>query len=1166
MTARGNVGMRPLRLAFAIAAASAGLTGCQDRAPDPAELVTIRSVGLAHLEENRLEEAAAEFGRLVEMAPGDPAGFANLGLAYLRMGRLAEAEAEVRRALAIDPEEPDVRLILAGVLVAAERAGQARTELERALSADQRHARTLYALARLDADSTATEPRARRATTLGVLAGLQPGNVAVRVEHVEALLAAGDADSAAAGLEALRQIVPAFPVEGEDLFDAALRSARDGDAAGALAEVLPFHNVMRTTPTYQRGLGELRGPGGVLAGFPVVTFSEMIAAGERDAGTVLAGMRFTDVTGTAGIPPGGSAAGGSALAVVDFDGDGDQDVFAGDRLLRNDGGTFADVTGTAGLTGPPAAAALFGDLDNDGSLDLYLARPSGGRYFRNRGDGSYADATASLGVALPAGAPLFLDYDHDGDLDLSLAAPDAGSMLRNNLDGTLADVTELAGGGLGAAPGGSAAFGDFDDDDDLDFVVADPGGPLRLYDNERAGRLRERAVERGLTGEGHGVVSVGDYNNDGRLDLLTGSRGGPGITLWLNQDGGRFEADQRPETLLAGSASLVVYDAIFVDFDNDGWLDIAVAGESRSGDEGIKLYRNAAAGRFDDVSHMVPPLPPLRRIAAADFGGDGDLDLFALTADGSGRLLRNDGANANRYLKMRLVGLSTGSGKNNHFGLGAKIEVRAGALYRTLVVSEPEMHVGLGHRPQADVVRVRWPNGVPQNILYRGASQSIVEEQILKGSCPTLFAWNGERFEFVTDVMWKSALGMPVGLMARGDAQYAPPGASQEFLRIPGDALRVRDGSYELRITDELWETFYVDEVELIAVDHPDSVDVFVDERFVPPGEDVQLELHQIADRRRPRAATDHLGRDALPALSALDDVYVGGFEPLRYQGVSELHDLVLDLGDFASGRPVRLYLRGWIFPTDASINVALSQSEALATVAPYLQVIGADGGWETVVPGLSFPSGKNKTIVQDLTGLFPTSDRRVRIRTNMNIYWDEVFFSLGAPEAPTRLTALGPAAAELRYRGFSREFRKGGRHGPPWFDYGSVSSERRWRPIAGRFTRYGDVLPLVQESDDLYPIMGPGDELALRFDATGLARLPEGWTRDFLIYTEGWLKDADMNTASGWKVDPLPFHGMTAYPYGPGESYPYAEVAAQWHTRESAPAARAGEENPRQR
>lgn len=1153
---------RTAALALAGVLAGALMTACREPSPDVAELLTIQTVGLAHLEENRLEDAVTEFERLVRMAPREPAGFANLSIAYLRMGRLADAGTAVRRALDLDPDDPDVRLILADVLLASEQADVARAELERGLETDATHGRTLYALASLDADSTSMEAGSRRAATLGELAELHPGNVAARVEHVQSLLVVGLADSASAGLEALRQIVPVFPVEGQDLFDAALAAARDGDATAALADFMPFHNVMRTTPGYQRGLRDLRGTGGVLAGLPIVTFSEMIGGGDRDAETVLAALRFTDVTESAGIPPGGGGAG--TLLVVDNDGDGDLDIYAAGRLLRSRPAGFVDETAGAGLDGPPPTDAAFGDIDNDGHLDLYLVRGGTGAILRNLGDGSFRDMTGPLGPPLPASAPLFVDHDHDGDLDLAFATGAAGAMLRNNLDGTLTDVTALAGLRQPAAPGGSAAFGDFDDDDDIDLVVADPGGRLRLYDNERGGRFAERAGERGVTADGHGIVAVGDYNNDGWLDLLTAPRGGSGVALWLNQGGGRFESDGRPAALLAAASRFVVHDGILLDFDNDGWLDIALAGESPGGEGVVALYRNAAAGRFDDLSHLIPALPPLRRIVAADFGADGDLDLFVSTADGSVRLLRNDGGNANRYLKIRLVGLSTGSGKNNHFGLGAKVEVRAGALYRTVVVDEPEIHIGLGRRPGADVIRVRWPNGVPQNILYSDANQSIVEEQILKGSCPTLFAWNGERFEFVTDILWKSALGMPTGLMARGDALYAPPHASREYLRIPGDALRERDGYYELRVTDELWEIFYIDEIDLIAVDHPDSVDVFVDERFVPPGPDVRLDLHQVAQRRRPRSATDHLGRDAGPALAASDDVYVGDFEPLRYQGVSELHDLVLDLGDFGPGDPVQLYLRGWIFPTDASINVALSQSQALGTVMPHLQVIGTDGTWETAVPALSFPSGKNKTIVQDLTGLFPTSDHRVRIRTNMNIYWDEAFFTVGAAEAPTRLTVLEPAAAELHYRGFSREYRKGGRAGPPWFDYQSVSRDPRWRPLVGRFTRFGDVLALMHEADDRYAIMGPGDELALRFDATDVPALPEGWTRDFLIYSEGWLKDSDLNTAAGWKVDPLPFHGMTAYPYAADESYPHAEVVETWHTRESAPATRLdGESGP---
>ena len=1149
--------VRPWIGAFCCVVGAAVMTSCRDAGPppDPADLLTIRTVGLAFLEENRLEEAATEFRRLIDMTPDEPLGYANLGLTYLRMGRLDEAEAEVRGALALVPEDPDVHLILSEILLAQDRPEEARTELELGLAANADHVKTLYALASLGSDNAEPSAPARRAAALGSLVDLQQGNVAARVEYVNALLATDDPQGAAIQLEVLRQLVPDFPVEGQDLFAVALEAARAGDVARARGPALAFHNVMRTTPAYQQGLIDLRGPGGVLVGFPVVTFSQAVGADVRDVETVLAALRFTDATEIVGIPGGTTLGGTSVLALADIDGDRDDDIYVDGRLLQNDITGFTDITTAAGLPAGEPTAAIFGDYDNDGALDLYVALGGSGLLFRNHGNGTFEDVTDALGVPLPEGTPLFLDFDQDGDLDLTVAGTAAGVMLRNNLDGSFTDVSARAGVTAPAGLGGSSAFGDLDDDDDLDFVVSTDQG-LRLYDNERLGRMADRADARGLDRRGRGVLSIGDYNNDGFLDLLTASRGEVGVTLHLSSGGLRFDVDQRPSGLLRAATELAIYDAALVDFDNDGWLDVLLVGESADGVGAVKLFRNADAGRFDDVSHLVPALPPLRRVAISDFGDDGDLDIFVSTSDGSVRLLRNDGGNANRYLKMRLVGLSTGSGKNNYFGLGAKIEVRAGGLYQSRVVTGPDIHVGLGRRARADVVRVRWPNGVPQNLFYPGADQSVVEEQILKGSCPFLYAWNGERFEFVTDLMWKSALGMPMGLMAQGDAEYAPPAPSQEYLRIPGDALQLRDGRYEIRVTGELWEVFFIDEVDLLMIDHPDSIDVFVDERFVFAEPDAPLRLHQLSARRRPLSAVDHRGRDVLPALSASDDVYVSDFEPGRYQGVSEVHDLILDLGDFGANEAVQLYLRGWIFPTDASINVALSQSDALGTIMPYLEAINAAGQWETVVPMLSFPSGKNKTVIQDLTGLFATADHRVRLRTNMNIYWDEAFLSVGSTDAPVLVTRLEPETADFRYRGFSRQYRKGGRFGPHWFDYQTVTTESPWRAIQGTYTRYGDVLPLLTEADDRYPIMGPGDELAIHFDAANAPELPDGWTRDFLIYTEGWIKDADLNTADGWRVEPLPFHAMTQYPYGPGEAYPYPELIGLYHTREPTPPA----------
>ncbi|MGH7710552.1 MAG: FG-GAP-like repeat-containing protein, partial [Gemmatimonadaceae bacterium] len=354
----------------------------------------------------------------------------------------------------------------------------------------------------------------------------------------------------------------------------------------------------------------------------------------------------------------------------------------------------------------------------------------------------------------------------------------------------------------------------------------------------------------------------------------------------------------------------------------------------------------------------------------------------------------------------------------------------------------------------------------------------------------------------------------------------------------PGSALKPRNGRYILQFTEELWETAFADEIKLIAVDHPDSVDVFVDERFVPPGS-VKLRLFHVVRSQAPRSATDDRGNDLLPALREHDDQYVSNLTPMQYQGVVEPHDLILDLGNSAGRAGAHLFLRGWIYPTDASINVALSQQATVKLLPPSLEVRDANGRWVTAIPDIGFPSGKDKTIVIDLTGKFPTTDHRVRIRTNMQIYWDQAFIAGDAASSPVKITTLVPVSADLHFRGFSRTYRKGGRYGPYWFAYDEVSKESPWRRIAGTFTRFGDVLPLLSRADDMYVIMGPGDETTVQFDASSASALPPGWKRTFLLYTDGWIKDSDLNTALGTMVGPLPFHSMKQYPYAAGESYP---------------------------
>jgi hypothetical protein len=332
-------------------------------------------------------------------------------------------------------------------------------------------------------------------------------------------------------------------------------------------------------------------------------------------------------------------------------------------------------------------------------------------------------------------------------------------------------------------------------------------------------------------------------------------------------------------------------------------------------------------------------------------------------------------------------------------------------------------------------------------------------------------------------------------------------------------------------------------------VDHPDSVDVLVDERFVLPGP-VRLRLFQAVGRRAPVSAIDDRGTDVLAALRERDDVYVSNLTPTQYQGLVEPHALILDLGEAAGRAGTLLFLRGWIYPTDASINVALSQQTRVKTQLPSLEVRDAQGRWTTAIPNIGFPSGKDKTIAIDLAGKFPTTDHHVRIRTNMQIYWDQAVVARDASASPVRMTPVTPLSADLHFRGFSRMYRRGGRDGPHWFAYDDVSKDSPWRPIEGRFTRFGDVLPLLRDGGDMYVIMAPGDEVTVAFDAASASAPPPGWRRTFLLYTDGWIKDADLNTAYGNTVEPLPFHAIEEYPYAPGESYP-TDSAHQRYLRE---------------
>jgi hypothetical protein len=299
-----------------------------------------------------------------------------------------------------------------------------------------------------------------------------------------------------------------------------------------------------------------------------------------------------------------------------------------------------------------------------------------------------------------------------------------------------------------------------------------------------------------------------------------------------------------------------------------------------------------------------------------------------------------------------------------------------------------------------------------------------------------------------------------------------------------------------------------------------------------------------------------------------MDGDYVQPFAGRIMQGVVDEWTMELDLGklsDDAGLKPanVRLFLIGWVFPTDTSLNQAILQNPTIDPPAPpSLEVIDADGRWQTVRPFIGFPSGKTKAMVIDVSDAFLTDDYRIRIRSGMELYWDQAFFTINESDAETVSQACELRSADLHFRGFSSRvyadnalFRNG--HAPEGYDYDSVTTEPRWNEMTGRFTRYGTATTLLEAQDDRLVVMGPGDELTVSF-AVPAAPTPAGWKRDFVLYNVGWDKDADLNTVYGQSSEPYPFKAMSRYPIAPDESQPssqeYQQYMRDFQTREYIP------------
>jgi tetratricopeptide (TPR) repeat protein len=1113
------------------------------------EVVRAFYIGLAALQVGDDVRADAKLAEVTQLVPTEPAGWANWGLLALRQRNFDAAAERLERARSLSPENDQIYYLLGLLESSRGRSPEAVAALRKAVEINPRNLVATYKLAEEIERQGSENSEFEYQQLLQKMLEVQPDNLAILLELGRIAAKRGDADTLHRVIGKLSARSAGWPSEVQQQLSAVQTAAMGTDARQAATRITFLRNVLVRVLQYRMDLSEIKPPPGEEA-IPFTQFlrleSPTFGPAPADPALTFAAEPVPDASyknaqwhwagafylGSTGAP---------TLAAAN-----------GHEVRLSTGATVAFPGGPA-ATPPGPDGILPIDFSYDFKTDLVLVGAGGVRLMRQDNPKTFVDVTAQTRLPAPViNASYFgawaADIEADGDLDVVLGSREgvAPTVLRNNGDGTFLEIHPF--NGISGLQG--FAWADLDADGDTDAALIDGSGNLHVFSNERQGQFRERPLPTNLPPVR--AISVADINSDGVMDLLVVQADGSIIRISDRNEGQEWETatlanvhDSRFE--LGKEVRLRV-----ADLDNNGGLDLLLASTSEpSKTVGGLVWLGDENGNLKLLEQSVGLA---ETFDAVDLNGDGRLDLIGLAGTNNQVMQAVNHGTKNYHWQVVRPHASQASGDQriNPFGVGGEMEVRAGLMLQKQPITGPLLHFGLGEQTSADVVRVVWPNGTVRAEFEVKADQEVVTEQRLKASCPFLFAYNGQRMEFVKDTApWGSAIGLRINTL--GSAKIAATG---EWYKIGRNQLVAHDGYYDIRITAELWEVYYYDYVALMPVDHPEGTEIFVDERFVIPP--AKLGFTTVATPHPISRAIDDNGQDVTNFVSALDGKALNTFGRGQYQGLTRDHYLEVDLGDDAprSG-PLYLIAHGSIHDTESSLNVAITQGERWKAHGLSLEVLDGHGKWIVAQPNLGFPAGRKKTILFNLTDLFRQGTaRRVRIRTNLEIYWDQIEWAEGLPNTPLKTVPLHPTVTDLHYRGYSVIHKPdAGAPAPEVPDYGQLSATKQsWRDLIGYYTRYGEVTELLRNIDDRYVIVASGDEMSLRFPEQPPP--PAGWVRDYIFMGDGWIKDGDYNSTFSKTVLPLPYHAKREYTTVPGsleDEWVYKQHPEDWqkyHTR----------------